>query len=456
MKTAKKRILYTLAVTLIVVFSATFAILMTLERNDYRNYLQGEYSKCMFDLITDVQNIRVDLGKAAIIGSREQKIASFEEIFRQASLANVNLHSLPLTTETSGATSKFLSQVGDFCYTLSLETSQGNDLSDKDYDTIESLKNESFTLESQLKNASDDINTGRLTWGEIRKNISGIYGGKESEVLAQKFTGIQKQVSEYPALIYDGPFSDNVVQKTPKIMSAKVISEKDAEDVVRKVIGSDKVSKIELNKSQGKTNIPSYSYSVTIKGRSSKQPKVTCEITKNGGKVVYLLDGRSIGQPTINAAKSLSIGTGFLDKMGFKNMASTYILNYENTSTISYIYKQGDVAMYPDQVKIKIALDDGSIIGIETQKYLVSHLDTRKLPSPKVSQSDAKKKIGKKLNITSVRLAVIPTPTNSEAYCYEFSGNYKGDNFKVYINADTGFEERIIQIINTQNGQLTM
>ena len=51
MKIAKKRIIYTALVILIVVFSSTFAVLMTLERNDYRNYLQGEYGKSMYDIL---------------------------------------------------------------------------------------------------------------------------------------------------------------------------------------------------------------------------------------------------------------------------------------------------------------------------------------------------------------------------------------------------------------------
>lgn len=456
MNFTKKRIIYTLVVTLIVVFSATFSILMTLERNDYRNYLQGEYSKSMYDLITSVENIRVDLSKAAIVGSREQKIVVFEEIFRQASLANVKLGSLPLTAETSGATNKFLSQVGDFCYTLSIASSQGRELTDSEYNTIDTLKNQAFSLESELKHVSQDINLGAVKWGEIREKVSGIYNGKGEEVLAQKFTGIQKQIAQYPALIYDGPFSDNTVNRTPAIASSKEVSEADAENVVKNIIGNDRISKIELNKNDGKTNISSYRYNVTIKGRSSNDPKVICEISKNGGKVLYLLDGRSIGKPTIDSAKSIDIGAGFLNKIGYKNMVSTYALNYENTSTINYVYKQNDILIYPDQIKLKIALDDGSIVGIESEKYLVSHQDNRKLPAAKVTMNEARKRVGKRLSINSVKLTVIPTETNEEALCYEFSGTFKEDSFKVYINTQSGYEQRIIQIMNTPNGQLTM
>ena len=110
MKVFKKRIIYTAIVTLIVVFSSTFAVLMTLERNDYRNYLQGEYGKSMYELIDAVQNIRSNLTKAAIVGSREQQIIVFEEIFRYSTIANDKLHSLPVAQLTISDTSKFLTQ----------------------------------------------------------------------------------------------------------------------------------------------------------------------------------------------------------------------------------------------------------------------------------------------------------------------------------------------------------
>ena len=135
MKMLKKRILYTSAVTIIVVFSTTFAILMFLERLDYRNYLQGQYSKNMYELISSVQNIRVNLGKSAIVGSREQSIVVFEEIFRYSATANDKLHSLPIEQSVVGDTSEFLTQVGDFCYTLAKASSEGKDLSDKEYES---------------------------------------------------------------------------------------------------------------------------------------------------------------------------------------------------------------------------------------------------------------------------------------------------------------------------------
>ncbi|GAA0728304.1 germination protein YpeB [Clostridium malenominatum] len=455
MKMSKKRIIYTIVVSLIVVFSSTFAILMTLERTDYRNYLQAEYSKNMYELISSVQNIRVNLSKAAIVGSREQSIIVFEEIFRHASIADDKLNSLPIAHETVENSSKFLSQVGDFCYSLGRAASEGKSLEEKDYKNIEELKNRSFQLEDSLSAVADEINQGRVKWGEIRKRVSGVLARDNPELLTEKFKGIQKQVAQYPALIYDGPFSDNIVEIKPRINEEKEISSEEGEKIARKILGEDRVGNIKLINREGNTKIPSYSYEATIKGRGDNS-KVICEISKHGGKVIYLLDNKNLSEGKISREKAIEIGEKYLKNIGYENMIPMYALNYGSTSIISYIYKENDIVMYPDQIKLKVALDDGSITGIESEKFLVSHIKNRKLGEPKISEEAAKKRVGKKLNINSARLALVPTETNKEVLCYEFAGTYNEEDFIVYINANTGYEQRIIQIINTPNGQLTM
>lgn len=456
MRTTKRRIIYTALVTLIVVFSSTFAVLMTLERNDYRNYLQGEYGKSMYELIDAVENIRVNLTKAAIVGSREQKIAVFEEIFRHSAVASDKLHSLPVSQPTISDTSKFLTQTGDFCYSLAKSSTEGNQLTDEDYKNIEELKKESVILENQLKSVSDNINQGKVGWGEIRKKITGVLAKSNTTSISQQFEGIQKQIVQYPALIYDGPFSDNVLEITPKVNSQKEVSKSDAEKIARGVIGKNKIENLEVSEVNGKTDIKTYRFTAALKGRARKEDRVVCEISKNGGKIFYLINDRSINNSSINVAKAVDIGLKYLNDLEYQNMISTYSLKYGNVAVINYVYSQDGIVMYPDQIKLKVALDNGEIIGVESEKYLVAHEDIRKISNPKISYEKAKEKVGSRLNISNQRITVIPTDTNKEVLCYEFSGNYNDDDFKVYINAETGYEERIIQIINTPNGQLTI
>ena len=106
-------------------------------------------------------------------------------------------------------------------------------------------------------------------------------------------------------------------------------------------------------------------------------------------------------------------------------------------------------------IKVKIALDNGEILGIETNGYLNSH-HIRQDTEPTISKETAKASLNTRLDIQSEELAIIPTEWKTEILCYEFKGKIDETEFLVYINAQNGREENILVILETQGGILTM
>lgn len=136
-------------------------------------------------------------------------------------------------------------------------------------------------------------------------------------------------------------------------------------------------------------------------------------------------------------------------------MQETYYVTQEGVTTINYAYKQDNVIVYPDLIKVKVALDNGDILGIETTGYLNNHTQ-RDIGNINITSDEAKKTLNNKLEITSERMAIIPTEWKSELLCYEFSGKVNDKQFLVYINAENGREEDILIITDTGNGVLAM
>ena len=136
-------------------------------------------------------------------------------------------------------------------------------------------------------------------------------------------------------------------------------------------------------------------------------------------------------------------------------MKETYYLKQEGIMTINYAYIQDGVVMYPDLIKVKVALDNGDILGIETTGYLNNHT-IRNISNVKITKEEAKKTLNSQLNIESEGMAVIPTEWQTEILCYEFKGKVDDTEFLVYINAENGREEDILVIKDTPNGILTM
>lgn len=111
--------------------------------------------------------------------------------------------------------------------------------------------------------------------------------------------------------------------------------------------------------------------------------------------------------------------------------------------------------VYPDLIKVLVALDNGQILTYDALGYLMSHRE-RDLPQPKISISEARKKLNPELEVEEERMAVIPSDGSHERLTYEFKAKMDGEDFLVYINALTGEEERIFKLLHTPGGTLVL
>mgnify|MGYP004443000499 FL=1 len=187
---------------------------------------------------------------------------------------------------------------------------------------------------------------------------------------------------------------------------------------------------------------------------TNENKNIGISVSKKGGHVVFLNYNRNVSEEKISEQEAVQKGKEYLASKGFNNMQETYYMKENGFITVNYAYKQNDVIMYADLIKVKIALDNGEVIGLETTGYLNCHYD-RNIPINKISVDDARKHLSSKAQITSEALAMIPTEWKTEKFCYEFKGKIEDMDFIAYINAENGEEEDILIVTNTPNGTLT-
>ena len=96
-----------------------------------------------------------------------------------------------------------------------------------------------------------------------------------------------------------------------------------------------------------------------------------------------------------------------------------------------------------------------AVCGVDANNYLMMHT-FRTPPAAQISQEEAATLVNESLAVASVRLALIPKTAATETLCYEFTGTCDGAEFIVYINAVTGAEEDVFEIINAEDGQLVV
>ena len=446
----KDRKMLTLVITLIAII-VILGIVILKKQLEYRQLAENGYNNAFYQLVEYVNQTEVLLAKSTISNSARHSAETLTNIWRDATLAESYLARLPIGTQELEETQKFLNQVADYSYSLANKAIKGNDLSQEDLDNLTNLYKYSGSLKDTLNQLEIDLYSGNIKWGELEKTGGEALTQEASNLSQSSFGSLVEDLHEYAGLIYDGAFSNHLTNPERVGLTGDDIDENKALEIAKNFIGADRITEINSNGESQNGNIECFSFSVKV----GDEENFDIAISKKGGHVVFMNSNRNITNEAISPEEAVKKGEEFLEKNEFKSMKSTYYINGGGVLTVNYAYEQNGITMYPDLVKVKIALDNGEILGIESTGYLNSHLENRNLAETKVTLEQAREKVNKNLNISSSGLAVIPTEWGTEILCYEFKGNTEENDFLVYINAETGEEEDILMIINTPEGTLT-
>ncbi len=416
-----------------------------------KNKENQTYSMSLYELIDYVQNIENYLAKSTISTSSKSGAETLTHIWREADLAVSRISQLPLNIEQLNKTSKFLNQLSEYSYSLSRKSINQEELSQEDIDNLELLHQYSLELKEGLTDIADKIESGQIAWNDVKKDEGTDYTRQVANVSEANFTDIDNNFNEYAGLIYDGAFSEHIQLAEKKGLTGEEITEDQAEEKIKEIY-KDRIENIERKGELTQGDIEVYQFEVKEK---NSEETTYISISKKGGKVVLLNKDREVTDENITREEANEKGKEYLKNIGYENMKETYFQTQENIITVNYVYEQGNILIYPDLIKVKIALDNGEILGIESTGYLNSHTE-RTDTKASITMNKAKEKLNPKLNIESEGLAIIPTEWKTEILCYEFKGKVDETEFLVYINAQNGEEENILVIIETPGGMLTM
>ena len=374
-------------------------------------------------------------------------------VWREANLAQVYLSQLPISSNELANTSKFLNQVSEYSYFLATKCINNEKLTDEELNNLQNLYDYSTNLTVTLEQLLNDMGSGNISWKELTKDTDTALAQQVDNLSGASFSNLDKNFGEYEGLIYDGAYSDHIESAEKKGLTGNEISEEEAKNIVKEFVGNERIEEINSNGLIENGNIVVYDFSIKIKDGDNNNP-MSISISKTGGHIILMNYNREIAEEKMSQEEANNKGKEFLESRNFANMKETYYLKQGNAVTINYAYEQNGVVVYPDLIKLKIALDNGEILGIETSGYLNNH-EERNIPTAKISEGEAKQNLNKNLEITSSGLAIIPTEWKTEIFCYEFKGKVNDKDFIVYINAENGREENILVIIDTPNGILT-
>ncbi len=438
------RHMYSVIIGLIVVMIAGFTYQAKVSA-DYKNRLESQYIRAFDDLAEYVSTIETSLFKCAAVSSPQSVVRLANDIYAKAASASTCLSQLPLSDTNLENTSKFLSQVGDFTYMLALQYMENPVITEAQRQTMLDLSRYAVTLQSGLYDVQQKFYSGTLRFGTSHS--------KKEDAFTGNMEQLEAQFQEYPSLIYDGPFSDHVQNKPSLLLqNAPDISKDEAQARIEEIVSFERMGEMEYNGEMG-GNLPNYMF--TVYPDENRNRAITLQISKKGGMLLEMLDNRAVGESKIEIDEAKKLAQQYLEKLGFSSMRDSYFEVKDNIATINFAYCAHDIIYYPDLIKVRVAMDSGEILGMEASGYAINHTD-RSFSPPQITAQDAQKRLSPALSVESVQLAVIPLVSQEEAFCYEFKCRMEDKTFLLYLSTETGDEEDVLMLLETEGGMLTI
>lgn len=418
--------------------------------NTYKTTIQYAYHRSLSQLSDYFSSIKNTLTKGEYANTLPQQYGLASKLMVEAEGAKNALSQLPVSQEESEGIQKYLTQVADFASFSIGILSRNEKLSDDNKKSLVQLAKYAEDVAPQVEELSARFTDGTEHIGEINTLQGNIErtDEKEKTEFDNSFLNISESFVDYPSIIYDGPFSDSVQQKTPKLTKDEQgYSIEQAKDILATFINK---SPNDINYKETRTGtLPVYVFegnnfygTVTVKGGYVCEMYFTNYNSENKDKYIY--------------EQLLGKAQDYLSQRKISNMVENYYITANGVCTINFAYTQDEITCYGDLIKVGVSTETGNVVSYNAEGYIMNHTK-REFPKMTLSVKQAKEIVSKSLTVIGSKKALIPMSNGKEVLCYEYTCTGKdNENVLVYINGNTGLEEQIFILLESDNGTLVI
>lgn len=484
-----------LLVTIALVGSLTWGYSQYRGRQQTALQYENNYQMTFHKLAWNVENLEDRLARLLATGSHRRTLKELEGVRMYSNAAVDNMAQLPLYTLPMTKTTEFVSGLRDLSERLTDKLADGGTLTDDEWNQMKGFYQNAAVLDREIAGVAELISAGRLRWTDAERLTRANRDGKDGNPLTAALTGADGQLQPVNAAAAPGAGNQpanpgNSVQPPPvggapsagsdepaggaggaagttprgsgatgAVRPGAAVIPEDADKPPKTDLGAPISPEQALQKvteffapegglkdppkitGQREGRFPLYFVNAS---KASGVP-VNAAVSKKGGKFIWYLDGRAIKGAKLTKEQVVDRARKVLETQKFPAMQFVSYEDYQGVGVATFAPVQNGVTLYTDQVLVRIARDNGELLGFEATDFYQNH-HKRQLAPPKMTVEQARAKVNKHLKIAEQKQAIVKNDDGKEVMAYEFVGRVDGDRFRVFIDGNSGDEALVIRV----------
>jgi spore germination protein len=415
------------------------------EKNSILIKAENQYQRAFHDLNHHMNRLQGELGQTLAVSSTSQGMQrkGLVNVWRLTSQAQNEINQLPLALLPFNKAEEFLARMNNFAYRASVRDLSKQPLTRGELTTLKSLYTKSSDINQDLGRVQDAVISNRLRWMDVETAMATERNPHDNTII-DGFRTVDKKISTYPETDW-GPSAMAPTRKLSTAalagpdVSATEIRHKAAAFIGRGGSGS---QGLQVTESGRQTNFRTYT--VTTDGAHGS--RIQMDYTRKGGHLLWYMNPREVKSRRIDFNTARSSASQFLGRRGYPQMTPVTYDEYDHVSVFTFVRNHNGVRIYPDKMTVRVALDNGEIVGVQAADHVFATRGITMPGKPKISKEQAAKGLNPEFTVQDHSLAVIPNDLHQPVLCHEFVGRINGSSYRIYMNADTGLEETIEEI----------
>lgn len=416
------------------------------EKNSILIKAENNYQRAFHDLTYNLDQLHDEIGATLAMNSREQLSPSLADVWRLTSMAQMNLGQLPLTLMPFSKTEEYLFKVGNFSYRNAIRDLENEPLSEGEYETLQELYKQSGEIQREMRKVQSMVLQDNLRWMDVELALASEDEPLDNAIV-NGFHVVNEKVEGFSEVDWgaDLPQLQTNDELLKESLNGNEITAEEAKEIALRFC---ELENAEVEVEETGEGLAYAAYTVRIND-PEHEANIFMDISKKGGHPIWLLQDRQIGEVNISLNEASEKAKELLKKNRIENMQIVDSKQYNAVGVFNFAYLKDNVRVYSDAIVVEVSLQDGEIIGYEASAYLANHRD-REISEPTLTKEEAQKSLNPSLEVMEHHVALITNDLGEEVLTYEFFGVIHNDTYRIFINAETGNEERVEKLDNAE------
>lgn len=418
------------AITVAAVFAAALtavliALLFVARRNlaVYRLAAHYSASEALEETVTAAESMSEALTKAVYATDGGMRAGLCAEVYASALAAESAMSTLPFATQELERIAGYLNETADYARVLCAESTE-TDYAAGERDTLRELEKLATSLLEDLREIQSDYHNGTIEMDTDELRLPNIGNNGENGRVSEELLRVEGDFPRRTPLKYDGRYGAKTV--TAASVGGKKLSDAEKLAVAAGFAG---VSPAEVRLAYA------YDGAGGVKCYAAGDALVT--VGEQG--VMSMWRERLVSEAKLTEGEAQKAAHEFLEKRGYTELILEDSEVNGGMARMRFAAQHDGAAYIDNAVTLSVALDDGTVCAFDASDYAADTAES----AWSISESDASALAPEGLELRDVRRVVIRSDGGRGIACYELSGTDGERGVKIYLNADSGRQERI-------------